>query len=437
MSDSNSSNIKVNSLVIGICGGSVSGKVTLMNYIAEASNESVCKISLKNYYKNLSKENYKFKENYNFDNPSAIDFDLLFSDLQKLRKGESAELPKYDKKTCIRQDKAIKIAPCSLIIIEGIFCFYDNRIRNLMDLKIFIDTDDDIRLSRSIIKDLKTKTRSLKECIKKYHEKVKPCFKKYVFPSRKYADLILPNVSENAPAIEMILEYQKELLSKIRNKKEICLFSFMNEIIDPKYEYFNGKILIEDEKNNKQIFYAFIKSIFEDFITKQIDDGFIEPIREKLLNKLPSLLIKHFKKKNLTFNVDFVLFENTDLKNINFKFLNNVFVYKTAILCDNDIKIFEKIRRENKDCKIIISTVFLAPKYAEILLRKDIDKILIATLYFSDFFIMFENLIKNDKTIYNNEILQQLFLKGIKSNFNYESIFDNENENNKYELSFN
>ena len=422
MSETNSSNIKVNSLVIGICGGSLSGKATLMNHIADSIKDSVCRISLIDYYKNLPEENYKNKENYNFDTPLAVDFDLLFSDLQKLRKGEPVELPKYDKKTCIRQDKAYKVDPCSLIIIEGIFSFYDDRIRNLMDLKIFIDTDDDIRLSRSIIRDIKNKTRSLIDSINKYHDKVKPCFKKYVYPSRKYADMILPNVSENAPAIQMILEYQKELLSKMENKKEKRLFYFMNEIIDPKYEYFNGKILIEEDKNTKQIFYAFIKSIFEDFITKQIDTGFIEPIREKLINMLPSLLIKYFKKKNLPTDVDLILFENTDLKNINFKALSNIFVYKTAILCDNDIKIFEKIKRENKDCKIIISTVFLAPKYAEILLRKDIDKILIATLYFSDFFIMFENLISNDKTIYNNEILQDLFLKGIKLNFDYENI---------------
>jgi hypothetical protein len=222
-------------------------------------------------------------------------------------------------------------------MLEGIFAFYDERIRNLMDLKIFIDVDKDIQLSRIIYKDIFENGRELENIIRKYHKYVKPSYTRYILPTRKYADIILQKPVEKNCAGEIVSEYLRMQLNKMVNKRECELFSFINEIIDPKYQYFDGKILVESDK----IFVSFIKEVFQDFIVGKLDSDLIPYIREKMVNMLFSLLIRDIKKKMGEFSnpEDLLLLSDEDnLEKYNdFKLYKNIYYFKTIILSANVI----------------------------------------------------------------------------------------------------
>ena len=153
-------------------------------------------------------------------------------------------------------------------ILEGIFSFCFEGILNLMDLKIFIDVDNDIQLSRIIYKDLFVKKRELHSIIEKYHKFVKPGYNEYILPTRKFADIILQKVDETS--INIISEYLRMQLHKILKEKDV--FSFMNEIIDQKYSYYNGKIIVENEKS----FVSFIKQVFLDLLNSKLEKDYEE-----------------------------------------------------------------------------------------------------------------------------------------------------------------
>ena len=419
--------------LIGICGGPLSGKSFLMEEIANSigSEYTVCKISLVNYYKNLSKEEYQRKENYNYDKPNAINFELLYSDLDKLINKKPAKLPVYDVITCIRQDNQIEVKHCDVIILEGIFSFYEEKIRNLIDLKIFIDIDKDIQLSRLICRDIFDKNRELIDVIKKYHKFIKPCYKEYILPTMKYADIILQKVDKNTSAIKIVGEYLKMQLNKMIKKENYDLFSFMYEIIDPKYQYYDGKILVENER----IFVSFIKEVFQDFIINKLDKELIPYIKEKMVNMLTSLLIRDSKKKNGDFTFpDLLLSNKDDITKYNFKNYKNIFYYTKAILSENDIEKPKNILSKNKDCNLFIFSIFLAPKYADLLVSKEINATLFTTIYFSDFFIKFEEIIKNNDTLFNDKDLKKSLYEKIKNDFDYDK---EENEDlNDCDLKF-
>ena len=408
--------------LIGICGGSLCGKNYLLEKIAKsiASEFKICKISIVNYYKNLSKEDYKRKDDYNFDKPDAIDFNLLFTHLNLLLNKKPTKLPKYDISTCIRQDDQEEVNQCHVIMLEGIFAFYDERIRNLMDLKIFIDVDKDIQLSRIIYKDIFENGRELENIIRKYHKYVK----------RKYADIILQKPGENNCAGEIVSEYLRMQLGKMVNNQECELFSFINEIIDPKYQYFDGKILVESEK----IFVSFIKEVFQDFIVGKLDADLIPYIREKMVNMLLSLVIRDIKKKMGEFSSPddlLLLSDEDDLEKYNdFKSYKNIYYFKTAILSENDIEGPQYILSKNKDCNLVIFSIILAPKYADLLLSKEITNTLFSTVYFSDFFIKFGKIIKGNEDVFNDKEFKKLFFEKVKNEINYA------NEDDFYDLKF-
>ena len=419
--------------LIGICGGSLSGKAFLMEEISKliGSEYEVCKFSLVNYYKNLSSEDYKKKENYNYDNPDAVDFDLLYEHLNYLLNKRPVKLPKYDVKECIRHDNQIEVNQCDVIILEGIFSFFNEKIRNLIDLKIFIDTDKDIQLSRIIYRDIFDKNRELKDVIKKYHKYIKPSYNKYILPTMKYADIILQKVNKDTSAIKIIGEYLRMQLNKMTKNEKYDLFSFMYEIIDPKYQYYDGKILVENER----IFVGFIKEVFQDFIINKLDKELIPHIREKMVNMLSSLLIRDLKKKEGDFSVpemNLILFDD-DLKRYNFKLYKNIFLFKTAILTENDIKLAQEILDKNDKCNLFVFSIFLSPKYADLLLSKEINTTLWTTIYFSDFFIKFEDIIKNNETIFNDKEFKKLFYEKIKNDFDY---INEEEDNNLSDLKY-
>lgn len=413
--------------LIGICGGSLSGKSFLMEEISKSIGPEyeVCKISLVNYYQNLSTEDYKKKETFNYDKPEAINFDLLYQNLDNLLNKRPAKLPKYDIKECIRYDNQIEVKQCDVIILEGIFSFYNEKIRNLIDLKIFIDVDKDIQLSKIIYRDIFDKNRILKDVIKKYHKFIKPSYNEYILPTMKYADIIIQKVNKHTSAIKIVSEYLRMKLSKMMKNEKYDLFSFMYEIIDPKYQYYDGKILVENER----IFVGFIKEVFQDFIISKLNKELIPYIMEKMVNMLSSLLIRDLKKKEGDFSipdVNLLLFDD-DSKKYNYKMYKNIFYFKTAILSENDIKVAKNILDINKSCNLFIFTIFLAPKYADLILNKEINTTLFSTIYFSDFFIKFEDIIKNDDRIFNEKELKKLFSEKIKNDFDYEK--DEENDN--------
>ena len=408
--------------LIGICGGPLSGKVLLSKKISEliSSDYKVCTISLKNYYKNLKPEDYIHKEKYNFDRASAIDFDLLYEDLKSLLNKKVVKLPTYDISTCIRKDKQEEVQPSDVIIIEGIFCFYHDKIRNLIDLKIFIDVDNDIQLSRIICRDIFVKNLQLKTSIERYHKFIKPSYNRDILPTRKYADIILQKVSDYTSAIEIVGEYLKLQLSKMLKNHQKDLFSFIYEIIDPKYKYYDGKILVEDESN----FISFIKEVFQDFINEKLDKDLIPYIRVKMVEMLYSLLIRDIKSKKNDDDDSFpenelLLTDEDDLtKYGDFKEYNNIYYFKTAILSENDISGPKQILTMKKNIHLTIFSIFLAPKFTDILLSKEIYTVIFSTIYYSDFFIQLGELIKNDDSVFNDKQFKELFSNNLENYFN-------------------
>lgn len=419
--------------LIGICGGSSTGKSLLSEEISSLINSEykVCKISLVNYYKNLSKEDYMRKEKYNFDKPEAIDFALLYSNLESLLNKKPIILPKYNINTYLREEPREEVKNCDVIILEGIFCFYEEKIRNLIDLKIFIDVDKDIQLSRIIYRDIFEKNRELKDIIIKYHKYIKPSFNEYILPTRKYADIILQKVNKKTSAIEIISEYLRMNLNKMKKNENYELFSFMYEIIDSKYQYYDGKILVENER----LFVSFIKEIFQEFVLSLLDKDLYPYIREKMINMLISLFIRDLKKKKDVFSfpeVHLLLFGDEDLKKYNYKTYKNIFYFTMDILSENKIEGPKYILSQNKDCNLCIFTIFLAPKYADLLLSKEINTTLFSTIYFSDFFIKFEEIIKKSNTLFIEKEFKNLFMEKIKNEFDYEK----EDEEDLYDLKF-
>ena len=193
-----------NILVIGIAGGSGSGKTTLMkNLIARLGGE-VTVVSHDNYYKRHDDMTYEERCLLNYDEPAAFDTSLMVYQLAELRRGFSVECPVYDFTVHNRSDETVTIVPERVIIVEGILIFESKELRDLMDVKIFVDTDDDIRLCRRIKRDVNKRGRSLESVLMQWQQTVKPMHELYVEPSKKYADLVVPEGGKNVVALDMI-----------------------------------------------------------------------------------------------------------------------------------------------------------------------------------------------------------------------------------------
>jgi uridine kinase len=404
-------------ILIGIAGGSACGKLTLLNEIKSKITEyKICVINMDSYYKEVPKDTNITE--YNYDTPQAFDFELLFNNIKDLRNGKSIERNVYDYKENKMSNEKIIIESCPIIMIEGIFAFYDSRIRNLIDLKIFIDTDSDIRLSRIIYRDINERGRDLQTSIERYHKFVKHGFEEFVAPTKRYADIIIPIGAHNIPVNNIITQYLKRELKKIGEGFDTRhLFSSMNEVIDPKYQFFDKKILVTIDNNEMD----FIKEVFLDFLKEEHEIDSIDVIKEKLMDILISILIKSSKDneylaKNLE-TIDLIICENDDISNIDFLKYKNVFYYKTSILIEDDMKVPNLISNKNERCKVTVNSIFLAPKFSEISLSTKIDTLVFNTLYFSYFFIKFGDLIVKDKTVFNSNDLEKLFITKMKNTF--------------------
>ena len=192
-------------LVIGIAGGTGSGKTTLMNNLIQRFAGSVTVLSHDNYYRRNDHLTYEQRCLINYDEPAALETDLMARHLEALRRGETIQCPVYDFTQHNRSNETIDIVPKSVIIVEGILIFENQELRDLMDIKIFVDTDADVRLCRRILRDVTERGRTLESVLNQYQNTVKPMHEKYVEPSKKYADIVVPEGGRNLVALDMII----------------------------------------------------------------------------------------------------------------------------------------------------------------------------------------------------------------------------------------
>jgi len=192
-------------LVIGIAGGTGSGKTTLMKNLITEFADVVTVISHDNYYKRHDDLTYEERCQLNYDEPAALETDLMAKHLDILRRGEAIDCPVYDFTVHNRSDETIRIVPKKVIIVEGILIFENKPLRDLMDIKIFVDTDADVRLCRRILRDVKERGRTLESVLSQYQNTVKPMHEKYVEPSKRFADIVVPEGGRNYVALDMIM----------------------------------------------------------------------------------------------------------------------------------------------------------------------------------------------------------------------------------------
>ena len=192
-------------LIIGIAGGSGSGKTKVVKAITEQLKDRVVVIPQDSYYKDLSHCTEQEKKEHNFDHPDSIDFDLLCQHLKELKEGKTIEQPVYSYITCSRsQDETVTVAPADVIIVEGILIFTCSKLRKQMDIKIFVDADDDDRLMRVMSRDIIERGKTVEWVIDRYTKTVKPMFLQFIEPSKRYADIIIPQGGHNKVAIDVI-----------------------------------------------------------------------------------------------------------------------------------------------------------------------------------------------------------------------------------------
>ena len=193
-----------NILVIGIAGGTGSGKTTLMkNLIAEFA-DNVTVLSHDNYYKRHDELTYEERCQLNYDEPAALETDLMAHHLDLLRQGQAIDCPVYDFTVHNRSQDTVRIVPKSVIIVEGILIFENQPLRELMDIRIFVDTDADVRLCRRIKRDVNKRGRSLESVLTQYQDTVKPMHERYVEPSKKFAHMVVPEGGKNWVALDLI-----------------------------------------------------------------------------------------------------------------------------------------------------------------------------------------------------------------------------------------
>ena len=193
-------------LIIGIAGGTGSGKTTLTQKLLERFGENVSVVYHDNYYKRLDDMTYEQRCAVNYDHPDAFDTELMVSDLDKLRRGETVHCPVYDYTIHNRSDRTVEINPTKVILVDGILIFENQALRERMDIKIFVDTDADVRILRRILRDVKERERSLDSVVKQYLTTVKPMHEQFVQPSRQYADIVVLEGGHNLVALDMIVE---------------------------------------------------------------------------------------------------------------------------------------------------------------------------------------------------------------------------------------
>ena len=425
--------IKFTPILIGICGGSASGKTTAASYITNFVGEENCLLfSLDNYFFGPNDEERKHIEDYNFDRPEALDLDLAYQHLLELKEGKTIDMPVYSFNVSKRMDYTQKVSPKKVIIFEGIFSFCEKKIRDLMDIKLFFDLDSDIRLSRRIIRDISDRSRVIKTVIERYFRFVKPAFDIYILPTKKYADFVIQQDNLSSLPIEIVshniiandLHIKKELVDKMRRKESIFI---IQEDFDNKKYFFDPKIEELSVVNSEKDIKKFNKIIYHVIYKLKIAYFSI------YCNSIVDYLLKQHKIKNKE-NLRSIFVEITDINDIKKlkekikkeeKFIVSIFepnlIQRNQDL-ENYLKnLFEELKDYNIQYEIL--TVYMTHKtFKEInsLLSNAGVKINYITVYFGDNLFPAEvNLLNNEnnQTSLNNITDNQMTRGNLITNF--------------------
>ncbi len=193
-------------LIIGIAGGTGSGKTTLVDRLREQFGDDISVLAHDSYYKAHHDLPLEERRLLNYDHPSSFDTDRMIADLEQLRAGRAIERPVYDYTIHDRTEETVTVLPNKVVLVDGILVFEDPALRELMDIKIFVDTDADVRILRRILRDVKERGRSLDSVVEQYLSTVKPMHEQFIEPSKRYADIIVPEGGKNLVAIMMIVQ---------------------------------------------------------------------------------------------------------------------------------------------------------------------------------------------------------------------------------------
>lgn len=203
-------------LTVGIAGGTGSGKTTVVRKIMEVfpSNEVIV-LPQDAYYKDNSQISLEERQRINFDHPDSVEFQLLIDQLNRLKAGHEINMPIYSYLTCLRSKETITIKPARVVLVEGILILSDSGLRDMLDIKVFVDADADDRLGRVITRDIVERGRSVLKVLERYHDTVKPSHLQFIEPSKRYADIIIPGGGENQVGIEVLISIiEKHLLKE-------------------------------------------------------------------------------------------------------------------------------------------------------------------------------------------------------------------------------
>jgi uridine kinase len=193
-------------LIVGIAGGTGSGKTTVVKKVKDRfPNEEVIVIPQDAYYKDNGHIPLEERQKINFDHPDSLEFNLLIEHLKRLKSGQSIEMPIYSYLTCLRSKETITINPARVVLVEGILILADSGLRDILDIKVFVDADADDRLGRVIQRDIVERGRSVLMVLDRYHDTVKPSHLQFIEPSKRYADIIIPGGGENQVGIEVLI----------------------------------------------------------------------------------------------------------------------------------------------------------------------------------------------------------------------------------------
>ena len=193
------------SFVIGIAGGTGAGKTTVSRLVTRDLGDNVTRIPLDNYYEDLSHVAFEERKSINYDHPSAFEWPLLRDHLEALLQGQSVEMPQYDFSVHNRKAERVTVEPTDVIVLEGILALYDEHINEMMDLRLFVETDADVRILRRIRRDVLDRGRDLEGVIDQYLSTVKPMHEQFIEPSKKHADVIIPE-GANSVAVNLLEE---------------------------------------------------------------------------------------------------------------------------------------------------------------------------------------------------------------------------------------
>ncbi|XP_039047079.1 uridine kinase-like protein 5 isoform X2 [Hibiscus syriacus] len=241
--------------IIGVAGGTASGKTTVCNMIiSQLHDQRVVLVNQDSFYRSLNEEQLVSAHEYNFDHPDAFNTELLLSCMEKLRQGKPVSIPNYDFKTHKSIEPSRLVNPADVIILEGILVLHDSQVRNLMNMKIFVDIDSDVRLARRIQRDTVERGRNISNVLDQYSRFVKPSFEEFILPSKKFADIIIPRGGDNDVAVDLIVQH---ILTKL-GQHDLCKIYPNINVIFSTFQIRGMHTLVRDVKTTKHdfVFYS-------------------------------------------------------------------------------------------------------------------------------------------------------------------------------------